>query len=128
MAYLWVGLGSALGGMARFWCYGFMARSVGAGFPWGTLLVNVAGSLIIGFFATLTVPGGKFEVPMTARQFVMSGICGGFTTFSTFSLETLYLARDGEWTKSGFNIVVSLAFCLGGVWGGHNAALMIQKG
>ena len=71
----------------------------GETFPWGTLIVNVSGSFVIGFFATLTGPDGRMFVGTTARQFVMIGICGGYTTFSSFSLQTLNLMNDGEWLR-----------------------------
>jgi CrcB protein len=71
--YLWIAVGSALGGMARYWCSGVAARLIGETFPWGTLLVNVLGSLIIGFFATLTAPDGRLFVDSMTRQFVMLG-------------------------------------------------------
>ncbi len=117
--YLWIGLGSALGGMARFWCSGVMARLIGETFPWGTLFVNVVGSLIIGFFATLSAPDGRLFVDTTTRQFVMLGFLGGYTTFSSFSLQTLNLMNDGEWLYAGLNIGVSVALCLLAVWIGH---------
>jgi len=117
--YLWIGLGSALGGMARFWCSGVMARFIGETFPWGTLFVNVVGSLLIGFFATVTAPDGRLFVDQTTRQFVMLGFMGGFTTFSSFSLQTLNLMNDGEWLYAGLNIGVSLVLCLVAVWIGH---------
>lgn len=127
LTYLWIGLGSAIGGMARYWCYGFAATTVGATFPWGTLAVNVLGSSFIGFFATFTGPDGRILVGSSARQFVMAGVCGGFTTFSTFSLETLSLARGGDWLKAVANIVLSLALCLAGVWTGHTLATMLNQ-
>ena len=85
-AYVAIVVGSALGGVGRFWCSGVTARLVGETFPWGTLLVNVVGSFIIGFFSTLTGPDGRIFASRTARQFVMVRICGGYTTFSSFSL------------------------------------------
>jgi CrcB protein len=117
--YLWIGLGSALGGMARFFFSGLMARLIGETFPWGTLFVNVVGSLLIGFFATLTAPDGRLFVDQTMRQFVMLGLMGGFTTFSSFSLQTLNLMNDGEWLYAGFNIGISVVLCLVAVWIGH---------
>ncbi len=125
--YLWVMLGSALGGGARYWCSGIVARMFGETFPWGTLLINVTGSLVIGFFNTITGPDGRLLVATTARQFVMIGICGGYTTFSSFSLQTLNLARDGEWLRAGGNVVLSVVFCLLAVWIGHVAAASINK-
>ena len=85
-SYLWIAIGSALGGVARYWFSGVVARLIGETFPWGTLFINIIGSFIIGFFATLTGPDGRILVPSVARQFVMIGLCGGFTTFSSFSL------------------------------------------
>jgi CrcB protein len=124
--YLWVALGSALGGAARFFCTGIAAKLFGETFPWGTLLVNVLGSFIIGFFATLTGPDGRMFAGTTTRQFVMTGILGGFTTFSSFSLQTLNLANDGEWLPVGGNVVGSVVLCLVAVWLGHMLALSIN--
>lgn len=124
--YLWVGLGSALGGMGRYWCSGVVARLVGETFPWGTLFVNVTGSFLIGFFATLTGPDGRIFAGSTMRQFVMLGLFGGFTTFSSFSLQTLNLVQDGELVQAGGNIILSVMLCLVAVWLGHIAALSIN--
>jgi len=121
--YLWIALGSALGGMARFWCTGVMARLIGETFPWGTLFVNVLGSLIIGIFATLTAPDGRMFVDQTIRQFVMIGFLGGYTTFSSFSLQTLNLVNDGEWLHAGLYIGASVIVCLFAVWLGHVLAV-----
>jgi CrcB protein len=125
--YLWVMIGSALGGGARYWFSGVVADRIGETFPWGTLFINIIGSLVIGFFATVTGPDGRFLVGTTARQFVMVGICGGFTTFSAFSLQTLNLARDGEWFRAGAYIVSSIVFCLLAVWLGHVAAMVLNQ-
>ena len=125
--YIWVMIGSALGGGARYWCSGFIAQRIGETFPWGTLIVNVAGSFVIGFFATLTGPDGRFLVGTTARQFVMIGLCGGYTTFSSFSLQTLNLARDGEWLRAGGNIGLSVILCLLAVWLGLMAAAALNQ-
>jgi CrcB protein len=122
LTYIWVGLGGALGSIARFWVSGVVARHVGETFPWGTLIVNVTGSLIIGFFATATGPDGRWLAAPSMRQFVMLGICGGYTTFSSFSLQTLDLVRDGEYFRAGANSVLSLILCLAGVWVGHALA------
>jgi CrcB protein len=122
MLYLWIMLGSALGGAARYWLSGVIANSFGETFPWGTILVNVSGCFVIGFFATLTGPDGRLVVGTTTRQFVMVGLCGGYTTFSSFSLQTLYLARDGDWLRASGNIFLSLALCFFAVWLGHIAA------
>ncbi len=118
-AYVWIAIGSALGGVARFWASGFVARWIGETFPWGTLVVNVTGSFVIGFFATITGPDGRVFASSLTRQFVMIGICGGYTTFSSFSLQTLALMNDGEWLYAGGNIVLSVLLCLAAVWAGH---------
>jgi len=93
-SYFWIAIGSALGGMARYWCSGIAARLIGETFPWGTIIVNIVGSFIIGFFATLTGPDGRIFADTLTRQFVMIGFCGGYTTFSSFSLQTLALLQD----------------------------------
>ena len=125
-SYFWIAIGSALGGMARHWCSGLAARLLGEAFPWGTLLVNVSGSVVIGFFAALTGPDGRIFAPTLARQFVMIGLCGGFTTFSSFSLQTLYLLNEGEWLYAGLNILASVALCMLGVWLGHAGAMQLN--
>ena len=108
--------------MARYWCSGIAATILGETFPWGTLIVNVAGSLVIGFFATLSGPDGRLFVGTHMRQFVMIGLCGSYTTFSSFSLQTLNLMNEGEWLSAGMNIVSSVVLCLLAVWLGHVAA------
>jgi CrcB protein len=126
-SYLWVAIGSALGGVLRFALSGLIAERIGEVFPWGTLIVNVSGSFVIGFFATLTGLEGRFLVGTTARQFVMIGICGGYTTFSAFSLQTLNLARDGDWLRVSANVTASVALCLVAVWLGHLAATVFSR-
>lgn len=123
----WIALGSAIGGVLRFWCSSAVARAFGETFPWGTLLVNVLGSFLIGLFAFVTGPDGRLLVGPTARQFVMIGLFGGYTTFSSFSLQTLNLARDGEWTLAGANVLLSVTLCLISVWLGHAAGLVINR-
>jgi CrcB protein len=122
-AYVWITIGSALGGAAHYACSGLAARLIGETFPWGTLIVNVAGSFVIGLFATLTGPDGRIFLGSTARQFVMFGLCGGFTTFSSFSLQTLELLHDGQWLEAFGNVVASVALCLLAVWLGHILAV-----
>ncbi|MBV9635171.1 MAG: fluoride efflux transporter CrcB [Methylobacteriaceae bacterium] len=126
-AYLGIAIGSALGGAARYWLSGFVANRVGETFPWGTILVNVTGCFVIGLFATLTGPEGRLLVSGTVRQFVMIGICGGYTTFSSFSLQTLNLMRDREWLFAGANIALSVILCMLAVWLGHLAAEAINR-
>ena len=127
MEYLWIALGSALGGVARYWLSGVVARRFGESFPVGTLIVNVTGSAVIGFVATLSDPGGRLLMRVTARQFVMLGVLGGYTTFSSFSLQTLNLARDGEWVYASANVVLSVILCLLAVWLGQVVARMINR-
>jgi fluoride exporter len=122
-----VALGSALGGVARYGLSGLVARSFGETFPWGTLLVNVIGSFLIGFVATLTGPDGRLLVSPVTRQFWMPGIFGGFTTFSSFSLQTLTLAQDGEWARAGANVGLSVALCLIAVWLGAMLAATLNR-
>ncbi len=127
LTVLWVALGGALGSAARYWCSGLAARLFGDGFPWGTLLVNVTGSLIIGFFATVTGPEGKWLVSGNIRQFVMVGVLGGFTTFSAFSLQTLVLFEQGEWLRAAGNVLGSVLLCLAAAWFGHMAAITVNR-
>ena len=127
MNYLWIGLGSALGGMARYGCSGLAARYIGAAFPWGTLIVNVSGSLVIGFLAALAVADGRLLISPDARAFLMIGLCGGFTTFSAFSIESLDLVRDGDWLSAGANVVLSVVLCLLAVWLGYMGASAISR-
>jgi CrcB protein len=127
ITYLWIAIGGALGSMARYGCSSLAARWAGETFPWGTLLVNVIGSFVIGFFATLTGPDGRALASPDARQFVLVGICGGYTTFSSFSLQTLNLVRDGDLVGAGLNIVSSVAACLLAVWLGYAAAAALNQ-
>lgn len=125
--YLWIGLGSGLGGAARYAATGVIARLLGATFPWGTLAVNVAGSAVIGWLAAMTTPEGRVLAPPAARQFLMVGLCGGFTTFSTFSLETLRLLHDGQFAKALANVGASLLLCLAGVWLGYALGTAVNE-
>jgi CrcB protein len=128
LAYVLIAIGSALGGMARYFMSGIITMATGETFPYGTMFVNISGALAIGFIATLTGPDGRLLVGTPARQFMMVGICGGYTTFSTFSLETLYLMRAGEWIPATMNAVGSVLICLVAVWIGHVAAMALNRG
>ena len=127
MAYFWIAVGSALGGVFRYWCSGVAARLIGETFPWGTLIVNVAGSFVIGLFVTLTGPDGRLLVGSNTRLFVMVGLCGGYTTFSSFSQQTLTLLQDGEFLSAGANIAASVLLCMLAVWLGHAAAAQLNQ-
>jgi CrcB protein len=120
--YLLVALGGALGSVARYGASGLAIRWLGDGFPWGTLLVNVTGSFAIGLLSTLTADDGRWAVSPGGRAFFMAGVCGGFTTFSAFSLQTLELMRDDRWVNAGLNVVGSVVLCLVAVWLGHLVA------
>jgi fluoride exporter len=127
MLYLWIALGSGIGGVARFACAEAAAWLFGGAFPWGILIINALGSFVIGFFFTYTGPDGRLPVSPTTRQFVMAGLCGGYTTFSAFSLDTLDLMRDGRLLAAGANIVLSLLVCLLLVWAGHALAAKLAR-
>ena len=125
--YLLIALGGALGSAARFFVNGFVSDHLGPVFPWGTLLINVSGSFLIGFISTYTEPEGRWFASPETRLFLMTGICGGYTTFSSFSLQTLNLARGGEWLHAGANILGSVALCLVAVWLGHVLAALLNS-
>ena len=126
MSYIWVALGSSLGGIARYACPGLGVRWLGEEFPWGTLFVNVSGSFLIGALAVMIPFEGRI-FGADARALLMIGICGGFTTFSSFSLETLNLARNGEWLSAAGYTLGSVALCLAAVWIGYFSAATIVR-
>ncbi len=129
LAYLWVAIGGAIGSMARFGIGGLVSHKVGESFPFGTLAVNIAGSFIVGFLGALTSSEGRLNPQSRAfaTQFLMIGVCGGFTTFSSFSLQTLNLMRDGEWLYAGGNVLLSVVLCLIAVWFGFMAGAMFNS-
>jgi len=125
--YLWVALGGAIGSVGRYWLSGVSARHFGETFPWGTLIVNISGCFVIGVFEAVTGPEGRLLVrPWFRHPFFMLGICGGYTTFSSFSLQTLTLAQNGQWLEAGGNIVLSVICCLLAVWLGHVLGVWIN--
>jgi CrcB protein len=125
MTAVWIFMGGGLGSVARWAVSNWVARSAGGHFPWGTLAVNVSGSFVIGALAALTNPEGRWAAPLAARQFFLVGICGGYTTFSSFSIQTFALAQEGQWFRAGANILASVALCLVGVWLGHTLASLV---
>lgn len=126
MSYFWVALGSALGGVARYAGSGIELRWPGAGFPWSTLLVNIVGSLAIGALA-FAIPADGRAASENARLFLMVGVCGGFTTFSAFSLETLSLARSGAWGMAAGYVFGSIVLCLLAVAAGYFGAAALAR-
>ena len=126
VTYLWIAIGSALGGAARYGITLWAARTWGETFPWGTLLINVLGSFVIGLVFNLTVPDGPLPANDNVRLFVMSGLCGGFTTFSAFSLQTLDLMRFGSLPRAMANVLLSVTLCLAAVAAGHYLAACLN--
>ena len=116
MSYLVVMAGGALGSAARMWMSLFCAVRFGESFPVGTHVVNALGCFVIGVFSALTGPDGMVLTSPLIRQFVMIGILGGFTTFSSFGLQTINLMNDGEWLYAALNVALSVVVCLAFVW------------
>lgn len=117
----WVALGSALGGTARFVTHELLHSLWPHPFPWTTLLINVLGSFVIGYIASLSEPGGRVMLPTHVRQFLMTGVCGGYTTFSILSLETLVLLEHAP-VLGLLNLVATATVCLLAVWAGFALA------
>jgi fluoride exporter len=116
-SYLWVAIGSAFGGMSRYWVSQMVAQKVGSAFPWGTIIINISGSFVIGIFLALTLPEGRLNTSRSfISEFCMYGICGGYTTFSSFSMQTLTLMQSRQWLWAGGNVLISVAACLMAVW------------
>ena len=126
-ATAWIALGGALGSVARYWV-AVWAAPLSQRLPWGTVGINVAGSFLIGFVGTLTLAGGRHPAPEWLRLFVMVGICGGFTTFSSFSLQTLDLLRADAWGRALANVALSVLLCLAAVAAGHGLAARFGGG
>lgn len=120
--YLAVALGSGLGATARYGISLLLLQAGPTSFPWATLLVNVVGSFVIGFVYVLTGPEGRILARPTTRQFVMAGFCGGLTTFSIFSLETVVLATEGEVVLAAGYVVLSLIAWVLSAWVGNACA------
>jgi fluoride exporter len=125
MATLLVAVGGALGSVARYWI-ALWAAPLSRNLPWGTIGINVSGSFAIVLFAVLTAESGRNPLPETARVFFMVGVCGGFTTFSSFSLQTLDLLRGGEVGRAMANILLSVLLCLGAATLGYVAGVHLN--
>jgi CrcB protein len=123
--YAYVAAGSILGGLARYLVS--LVMDTGPGFPWATLFINATGSFIIGFYATLSGPDGRLFASVQQRQFVMTGFCGGYTTFSTFSLETFKLYHSGMARTAFAYITASVVCWLVSVWLGHMLASRLNR-
>ena len=121
ITYLWIAIGGALGSVGRFWLSGLVANRFGETFPWGTLVINVSGSFVIGVLGALASPEGRMDSQSRAfaTQFLMIGVCGGYTTFSSFSWQTLRLLQDREWLYAGGNVIFSVILCMIAVWLGY---------
>ena len=129
LAYLWIAIGGAIGSMARYGIGGLVSNKFGGSFPWGTLVVNVSGSFIIGILGSLTAPEGKMnpQSRVFATQLLITGVCGGYTTFSSFSLQTFNLLRDREWLYAGGNVLLSVLLCMIAVWLGYLLGSMFNS-
>ena len=127
MTVLWVAIGGALGSLARYWVAETLALLWGGPFPWGTVLVNVSGSFVIGFAAGGSGPHGRWIESAFVRQFVMVGLCGGYTTFSAFSLQTVALLQAGEVGRAGLNVAGSVSLCLLATWAGFAVAAALAR-
>jgi CrcB protein len=124
---LYVVVGGAIGTFARY-AISVAALPISRQLPWGTILINITGCALIGFFGTLTLAHGRYPMSENMRLFVMTGICGGYTTFSAFSLQTLDLARAGAPGRAIANVVLSVLLCVSAVALGHLAAARLNDG
>ena len=119
LIYLLIALGGAIGSVSRHWLSETVTARLDGPFPWGTFLVNITGCILIGLFAVLPGGSGRPLASTETRAFLMIGICGGYTTFSAFSLQTLNLLRAGDWPRATAYVVGSVVLCLLGVWLGQ---------
>lgn len=127
LLYAAIAAGGVIGSVLRWLASLGLHAALGDGFPWGTLFVNVTGSFAIGFFAALTAPDGRLFASSRLRHFVMTGICGGYTTFSAFSLETVRLFQEGAVFAAMLNIAISMVTWLAAVWAGDALASRMNK-
>ena len=116
MNYLWIAIGAVIGASARFFVSGYVARHISAVFPYGTLLINITGSLVLGFF--LVYSSERVLLDPRWRLLVAVGFCGSYTTFSSYAFESFALMEQGQWLLMGLNVVGSNALCLAAVLAG----------
>jgi len=116
VAYLWIALGAVVGASARYFVSGYVARVFSTAFPYGTLLVNVTGSLVLGFF--LILAGERILLDPRWRFLIAIGFCGSYTTFSSYAFESFAYIEQGQWLLVAVNVVVSNALCLAAVVAG----------
>lgn len=116
MAYLWIGLGAVVGASARYFLSGYIARSIASSFPYGTLIINITGSLVLGFF--LVLASERMLVDVRWRWLIAIGFCGSYTTFSSYAFETFALFEQGQWLLVAWNVVASNLLCLTSVLAG----------
>jgi CrcB protein len=127
LTYAWIAAGGAIGTLMRFWLDLFFKGRFGETMPWGTIVINITGSFAIGLFAALTEPGGRLAVSSDMRLFVLVGLCGGYTTFSSFSLQTLALFQSGDPGRAITNVMLSIFCCLLAVWLGFATPLALSR-
>lgn len=129
LATFWVAIGGAIGSVARFWLTEASLKWWGVEFPWGTAIANITGSFLIGLIAALPVMGARDLLGPMGRQFMMVGIMGGYTTFSSFSLQTLTMLQHGHFAKAALNVGGSVVLCLIAVAAGYalGAAVGVPK-
>jgi len=127
MTVLWIAVGGALGSLARYYLSEALALAFGAAFPWGTVLVNISGSFLIGFVAGGGGEHGRWIESAFARQFLMVGLCGGYTTFSAFSLQTLSMLQAGDVARAGLNVAASVVLCVAAAGLGFTAAAALAR-
>ena len=125
---VWIAAGGAIGTLLRYGVNLVITAWLGEAMPWGTIAINVSGSFLIGLFAALTEPGGRWMLSPDIRLFVLVGVCVGYTTFSSFSLQTLALIQAGEPGRAVANILVSVIVCLLAVWLGYVAPAFLFPG
>ena len=110
MVYLWIAFGAVLGASARYFLSSFIAKVLPSTFPYGTLTINITGSLLLGFFLAWT--SERVLIDPRWRLLIAVGFCGSYTTFSSYALETVALVEQGQWLLTGFNVIASNLLCL----------------